>query len=195
MCASLRGERAGGSSNRIVVPPRYAPPVTFETDEARFWALLEAAWAGVGPEANEARAALAKRDPEEEAFDTAAELEEHLEAVLQSLHRATEDFSAEELTALDRVVERKLYDIDRQDVHEVTDGSDDGFLYARGFIVALGREFYEAVARDPRVAVPDAECEALCYFFAHLHADRFGGFPGTGSGISRETATNAAGWA
>ncbi|MEV0677663.1 DUF4240 domain-containing protein [Actinosynnema sp. NPDC050436] len=169
--------------------------MTSETDEARFWALLEDAWAGVGPEANGARAALAKRAPEEDAFDAAAELEEHLDAVLTALRRATEGLSSEELTALDRVVERKLHDIDRQDVHEVTDGSDDGFLYARGFIVALGREFYEAVSRDPRVAVPDAECEALCYFFAHLHADLYGGFPGTGSGISRETATNAAGWA
>ncbi|MBM7809587.1 DUF4240 domain-containing protein [Saccharothrix algeriensis] len=166
-----------------------------ENDEARFWALLENAWAGVGPEANEVRAALVKRDLDEEAFAEAAVLEEHLEAVLAALRRSCAELSGEELTALDRVVERKLHEIDRRDVHEVTDGSDDGFLYARGFIVGLGQEFYEAVARDPRVAVPDAECEALCYFFAHLHADRFGGFPGTGSGISRETATNAAGWA
>ncbi|MBB5954245.1 hypothetical protein FHS29_000815 [Saccharothrix tamanrassetensis] len=169
--------------------------MTFENDEARFWALLENAWAAVGPEANEVRAALAKRDLDEEAFDEAAVLEEHLDAVLASLRQACSELSSEELTALDRVVERKLHELDRQDVHEVTGGSDDGFLYARGFVLGLGREFYEAVSRDPRVAVADAECEALCYFFAHLHAERFGGFPGTGSGISRETATNAAGWA
>ncbi|WP_433272966.1 DUF4240 domain-containing protein [Actinosynnema sp. CS-041913] len=169
--------------------------MTSVNDEARFWALLENAWAGVGPEANEVRAALAKRDLDEEAFDEAAVLEEHLDRVLVSLRQTCATMSSEDLTALDRVVERKLHEIDRRDVHEVTDGSDDGFLYARGFIVALGQEFYEAVSRDPRVAVADAECEAMCYFFAHLHAERFGGFPGTGSGISRETATNAAGWA
>ncbi|MET8089612.1 hypothetical protein [Micromonospora sp. NPDC005220] len=52
-------------------------------------------------------------------------------------------------TNLDPVVERKLHDIDREDIHEVTDGSDDGFLYARGFIVALGRAYYEAVRTRP----------------------------------------------
>ncbi|WP_308258336.1 DUF4240 domain-containing protein [Saccharothrix obliqua] len=170
--------------------------MTFETDEARFWALLEDAWAGAGPEANGVRAALAKRVPEEDdGFAAVDELDDHLDAVLDALRTATEGLSSEELTALDAVVERKMHDIDRQDVHEVTDGSDDGFLYARGFIVVLGREFYTAVAADPRMAVQDAECERMPYFFAHLHADRFGGFPGTGSGISRETATNAAGWA
>ncbi len=42
--------------------------------------------------------------------------------------------------AFDRMLERKLplYNVDRQEIQEVTDGSDDGFLYARGFIVALG---------------------------------------------------------
>ncbi|MCE6998800.1 DUF4240 domain-containing protein [Saccharothrix sp. S26] len=163
-------------------------------EEARFWAMLEDAWAGLGPGPNEVRRALAKRDVSEEAFEEAAELEGHLDGVLRALARACEGLSAEELTALDRVVERKLYDIDRADVQEVTDGSDDGFLYARGFIVALGQEFYEAVTRDPRVAVVDAECEAFCYFFAHLHRVRFGVFPETGSGISRESVSNPAGW-
>jgi hypothetical protein len=65
----------------------------------------------------------------------------------------------DELTSLDRVLERKLYDIDRTDIQAVTDGSDDGFLYARGFIVAMGRDFYDAVVGDPQVAVLDAECE------------------------------------
>ncbi|QFZ21909.1 DUF4240 domain-containing protein [Saccharothrix syringae] len=163
-------------------------------DEARFWAMLDDAWAGRGPEVDGLRRALAGRDPAEEGFDEAAQLEEHLDRVLADLRAAAEDLSSQELTALDRVVERKLHEIDREDVHEVTDGSDDGFLYARGFVVALGREFYEAVARDPRVAVADAEAEGLCYLFAHLHADRFGDFPETGSGISRESGSNPAGW-
>ncbi|MFD0201479.1 MULTISPECIES: DUF4240 domain-containing protein [Saccharothrix] len=163
-------------------------------EEARFWAMLEDAWAGLGPGPNDVRRALAKRDVSLDAFEEAAELEEHLDAVLRALARACEALSAEELTALDRVAERKLYEIDRADVQEVTDGSDDGFLYARGFILALGQEFYEAVARDPRVAVVDAECEAFCYFFAHVHEARFGDYPETGSGISRQSVSNPAGW-
>ena len=55
-----------------------------------------------------------------------------------------------ELTSLDRVLERKLYDIDRADVQAVTDGSEDGFLYARGFIVAMGRDFIPPDSLKPR---------------------------------------------
>ncbi|NUT48898.1 MAG: DUF4240 domain-containing protein [Saccharothrix sp.] len=163
-------------------------------EEARFWAMLDDAWAGLGPGPDGLRRALAKRDVSEDAFEEAAELEEHLPSVLRALAAASADLSAEELTALDRVAERKLYEIDRADVQEVTDGSDDGFLYARGFILALGREFYEAVARDPQVAVVDAECEEFCYFFARVHEARFGDYPETGSGISRESVSNPAGW-
>lgn len=164
-------------------------------EEARFWALLEDTWAAFGPEVDALRRALVEREPGQEAFEEAAQLEEHVDRLVESLREVAAGLSAEELTALDRVVERKLHDLDREDVHAVTDGSDDGFLYARGFVVALGRGFYEAVARDPRLAVPDAEAEAFCYLFAHAHADRFGGFPETGSGISRESFANPAGWA
>lgn len=159
-------------------------------EEARFWAMLEDAWAGLGPGPNEVRRALAKRDLSEDAFEEAAELEGHLDVVLRALARACEGLSSEELTALDRVAERKLYDLDRADLQEITEGSDDSFLYARGFVVALGQEFYEAVDRDPRVAVPDAWCEEFCYLFAELHEERFGDAPETGSGISRESGSN-----
>lgn len=65
---------------------------------------------------------------------------------------------------------------------------------ARGFTVAMGREFHTCVAGDPRMGAPWAECEGMCYFFAHLHHERFGAFPATGSGISRESGQNLAGW-
>jgi hypothetical protein len=157
--------------------------------EERFWGLLEAAWALAGPETNGARLALS-----EAPAGKSAEIDAALGGFLERLTASCVSFSSEELTALDRVLERKLYDIDREDIHEFTDGSDDGFLYARGFIVALGRRYYEAVAADPRLALLDAECEEMCYFFATLHRERFGVPPATGSGISRESASNPAGW-
>lgn len=161
-------------------------------DEARFWALIEAAWQRLGRKVNKARAALATRKPDPEVeYD---DVDEALDDFIEALSAECRELSATELTDLDRVLERKLYDIDRADIQEVTDGSDDGFLYARGFIVALGRDFYAAVLRDPRMALLDAECEEMCYFFAHLHDERFGDFPGTGSGISRESGANRAGW-
>lgn len=163
-------------------------------DEARLWALVEAAWAPLGVEVNQARHTLAHRTPSPDEEPHFSLVDEALEAFLGNLAVGGEDLSSEELTSLDRAVERLLYEIDRAAIQEVTDGSDDGFLYARGFIVALGRDFYTAVARDPQMAVLDAECEAMCYFFAHLHSEMFGDFPNTGSCISRESGSNRQGW-
>ncbi len=162
-------------------------------DEARFWALVESAWEPLGPEPRAIRRALAERDPAAGGVDIYA-IDASLPAFLDNLRTLGADLSSEELTALDRVMERKLYDVDRADIHAVTDGSDDGFLYCRGHLVALGREFYEAVRANPALAVPDGECESICYLFAHLHDKRFGGWPRTGSGISRESFSNTAGW-
>jgi len=62
-------------------------------------------------------------------------------------------------------------------------------------LLAPHREFCDAVTGDPEMAVPYAECEEMCYFFADLYRERFGEFPETGSGISRESCSNATGWA
>ncbi|MET7820528.1 DUF4240 domain-containing protein [Micromonospora zamorensis] len=173
-----------------------APPtMPTSADEARLWALIESAWAELGPEPLALRRALVERDPADDDDDGPSyAIGDWLDRFLDRLGHLSAELTGQELTDLDRVVERKLHDIDREDVHEVTDGSDDGFLYCRGFIVALGRGFYEAVRADPAMALPDAECESLCYFFAHLHNDRFGSWPETGSGISRESFGNPAGW-
>ena len=159
-------------------------------DEFRFWSLIESAWQRVGDEPSALRKALIERESDNDAYT----LHEYLDGFLDNLRALTEGLSSVELTDLDRVLERKLYDVDRADIQEVTDGSDDGFLYCRGFIVAMGQEFYEAVRADPTVAVLDAECESMCYFFAHLHNDRYGNWPETDSGISRESTSNQAAW-
>lgn len=161
-------------------------------DERDFWALIEAAWTAAGPDAHQARRVLAGREHGAEP-DTAI-VDGALGRFLAELASRCEGLSGENLTRLDRVLERKLYDIDREDVHEFTDGSDDGFLYARSFIVALGRDFYQAVAAEPALAIADAECEEMCYFFAQRYRERFDRFPDTASGISRESCANPAGW-
>jgi Protein of unknown function (DUF4240) len=175
------------------MPADDEPRLPSAEDEARFWALVEAAWAQCDAEANRMRRALAAGTPDPDA--DLSPVDRALPVFLGVLADQCRALPGGELASLDRVLERKLYDIDRADIQAVTDGSDDGFLYARGFIVAMGRDFYDAVAGDPQVAVLDAECEEMCYFFAHLYRDRFGEFPETGSGISRESCSNAAGWA
>ncbi|MGI5289772.1 hypothetical protein ACQEVF_41425 [Nonomuraea polychroma] len=162
--------------------------------EDRFWDMVEAAWAPLGEEVGRARQALTDRSADSGEDAAFAVVEHALEGFLDNLAVSSRDLRAEDLTDLDRVVERKLYDIDRADIHAVTDGSDDGFLYACGFIVAMGRDFYTGVLRNPELAVLDADCEEMCYFFAHLHQERYGTFPDTGSGISRESCSNSAGW-
>ncbi|MGW5751776.1 hypothetical protein [Nocardia rhamnosiphila] len=159
-------------------------------EESRFWELVDTAWAEVGAEPDALRKSLIARTGDDDAYA----LDPHLRVFLARLRDLAEGLSSAQLTALDRVAERKLHEVDRADIQEVTDGSDDGFLYCRGFIVAMGRDFHRAVLADPSVAVLDAECESFCYFFAHLHHERFGCFPETGSGISRESGRNRAGW-
>lgn len=163
------------------------------TDEDRFWDLIESAWDALGPEPAAIRQRLLHRGPDHDETDLYA-LEPWLEPFLDRLRTLSEGLTSEELTDLDRVLERKLYEVDREDIHEVTDGSDDGFLYARGFIVAAGREFHQAVLADPGVAILDADCEEMCYFFDRLHHERFGEYTQTGSGICRESSSNMAGW-
>src|SRR5262245_5691682 len=158
-------------------------------DENRFWSMIEAAWTAVGGQ-DESRKQLAEgRDSENIAYS----LDEPLGSFIAALTKQLAELPAAQLLAFDRILERKLYDIDRADIHERTDGSDDGFLYCRGFIVALGRAYYEAVLANPDRAVMDAECEEMCYLSSHLYHERFGKVPP--SGISRETRSNSAGWA
>jgi hypothetical protein len=170
-------------------------PAMIVDAEARFWDLVESAWAACGPEPARIRRALVERDPAADGDnDVIHMLEGWTDQFLARLGELSADLSSAELTDLDRVVERKLYDIDRQEIQQQTDGSEDGFLYCRGFIVAAGRAFYQAVDANPAMAVIDAECETMCYFFAELHLKRFGTRPDTGSGISRESCSNSAGW-
>ncbi len=157
-------------------------------DDSRFWSLIESAWQASGSKVK-ARQKLAEGKLSEE---KAEELVEALEEVIPALREHLARLSAEELLAFDRILERKLYAIDRAEVQEHTDGSDDGFLYARGFIVAAGKGYFDAVNADPAVALMDLECEDMCYLSWHLYREKFGEVPG--SDISRESCSNKAGW-
>jgi hypothetical protein len=150
--------------------------------------MIEAAWNAADGHVG-ARQALAEgRDAKNHAYS----LDDALRPFIAALRKQLTDLPAEELLAFDCILERKLYDFDRADIHERTDGSDDGFLYCRGFIVALGRRYYEAVRDNPNLAVVDASCEQMCYVSWQMYHERFGEMPP--SGISRETCSNFAGW-
>jgi hypothetical protein len=156
--------------------------------DKEFWALIEFAWQAVGGKVKD-RQKLAQGKLSDEKAEALVEV---LDEVITALSAQLDQLDAEELLAFDRILERKLHDIDRSDVQEYTDGSDDGFLYARGFIVAAGKGYYDAVNANPEIAISDLECEEMCYLSWHLYRDKFGEMPP--SGISRETGSNEAGW-
>lgn len=158
-------------------------------DENRFWAMIEAAWSEAGGKSKSRQRLAEGKLSEDRTFALQEMLEEE---VVPALLDQLDTLPAEELLGFDRILERKLYDIDRADIQERTDGSDDGFLYCRGFIVGIGRLYYEAVLADPDRAVTDAECEEMCYLSWHMYREKFGEMPP--SGISRESCSNSAGW-
>lgn len=157
-------------------------------DDEQFWSLIESAWRSVGGKASERQKLLEGKLSEQKAEG----LVEAMEELVQSLRRLLDQLPAEELLAFDRILERKLYEIDRGEIQEHTDGSDDGFLYARGFIVAAGKLYYDAVNAHPATALMDMECEEMCYLPWRLYRTKFGEAPP--SGISRESCSNKAAW-
>jgi Protein of unknown function (DUF4240) len=157
-------------------------------DEIQFWSMIESAWNSAGGRA-QVRERLFENDLSE---DEADELPKVLKVVIPSLREGLDRLSAEELLAFDRILERKLFEIDRAEIQEHTDGSDDGFLYARGFIIAAGRGYFDAVNADPSRAMMNLECGSICYLPYHLYKGKFGEMPQ--SEISRESCSNKAGW-
>ncbi|NOU28990.1 MAG: DUF4240 domain-containing protein [Polyangiaceae bacterium] len=176
-------KKAAPPAKKKAAPPakKKAAPAVASAD---LWQLIEDAWNETAPELDAARKA-----PTE---DNLEDLGEAAEEMLSALRAKFERLDQASLLAVDRTLERALYQIDRQEVQEVTDGSDDGFLYARGFIVAMGKRFYDAVDKNPSKAVCDAELEEMCYLPLHVYEKKFGELPR--SGISRESCSNAAGW-
>lgn len=157
-------------------------------DEAQFWHLIEESWKAVGGRTKE-RQKLANGKLSEA---QAEQLLDDLDEVVASLEAILEGLPAVDLQLFDQILERKLYDIDRQEIQECTDGSDDGFLYARGFIVAAGKQYYDAVNGQPDISMTDVECEQICYLPMHIYERKFGKMPA--SGISRESCSNTDAW-
>jgi hypothetical protein len=70
-------------------------------------------------------------------------------------------------------MEEKLFRLDREEIHQHTDGSDDGFLYCRGFIVGMGEGYYNLVSTTPARATADAEAESIPFVGYRVYKERF----------------------
>jgi hypothetical protein len=98
---------------------------------------------------------------------------------IEPLQAALNMKSESELFRFEEALSQKLYAIDGERFAQNagdSGGSDDGFLYARCFVVAKGREFYEAVKSDPTRMPKSIEqwCEPLLYPHRAAWADQTG---------------------
>ncbi|GMK59748.1 hypothetical protein CspeluHIS016_0803540 [Cutaneotrichosporon spelunceum] len=157
-----------------------------------FWDTIERAWSTIDD--GGVRARLLSENAQERTAAAETLINNHTQSMQEALRAILREYNAPQLAAWDAHCERALYVLDREDVHEALDGSDDGFLYTRGFVVAAGRKHYEAVFAEPlKWGIMDAEEESMCYFACHLYNDLFGDWPPK-TGISRESFSNKEGW-
>lgn len=93
---------------------------------------------------------------------------------LKSLLKA---LTREEILAFDLRLDEAMFQLDRRDIHDITDGSDDGFEYVRLWIISRGRAYYESVLRDPKNAphfADEEENEAFSYAALEAYEETFG---------------------
>lgn len=114
-----------------------------------------------------------------------------------ALRRILARCSTEEMNAFDALLDEPLYQLDREDIHEVTDGSDDGFEYVRLWIVSQGHSYFEFVLKDPKhaphYADEEQEHEAFGSAARKAYEEKFGEhMPFRHS--KRASGTNPAGW-
>jgi hypothetical protein len=139
-------------------------------NEQKFWELIELSWKSL-PLLDELRQEALKTNQadlfEGLSFGLDDEVAEAIEERLQELPR-------EDLAGFNHLMEEKLFRLDREEIHRHTDGSDDGFLYCRGFIVGMGERYYNLVLANPSKATTDAEAASIPFVGYGVYEDRFG---------------------
>jgi hypothetical protein len=138
--------------------------------EQHFWELIETSWA-VSPELNESRSKALQTNNEEDLEKLSVQLGD---TILENYRQKLFLLDQENLTKYIHILEEKLYKIDREEIHEYTDGSDDGFLYCRCFIIGMGKEYYKMVDKNPAKATPDLEAEDFGFLAYKVYQEKFG---------------------
>ncbi len=134
-----------------------------------FWELIESAW-------SEHPALLKKRDKaiaDGNRKALVALADDIEDTILDDYQDSLYELERDELTAFIQHLEERLYNIDREAIMDAAGSSEEGFVYARCYIVAMGRRYYGLVEGDPSKAVPDAEAEGFGFTAYSIYADRF----------------------
>lgn len=125
-------------------------------EENNFWELIDDVWKESGK--NE----ISLKAVEENNEDTLRELMEFIETDLISYYQI-ELWKLEKQKFISYIhkLEEKLYQIDRQEIHEYIGGLDDSFLYGRCFILAMGKEYFDIIDNNPTKAKYNLEAEGF----------------------------------
>lgn len=157
---------------------------------SQFWKIIEASW-GDSPKLFKKRAQVLKSNDEE----TLVELSEELsETVLRNYNKRLHLLNKDDLTAFIHILEERLYNLDREEIHMYTDGSDDGFLYCRCFILGMGEQYYTMIDTNPEMATMDIEAEAFGFAAYGVYHEKFGDEFDRYHVHSIESGSNSNGW-
>lgn len=159
-------------------------------NEFKFWHIIEDAWAA-SPALLEMRNAVLKTNDAVLVEDLTGEV---YGSITNNIRDLLLELNKEELTAFNHIMEEKLFRIDREDIHQYTDGSDDGFLYCRCFIVGMGRAYYEMIEENPSKATCDAEAEIVGFIGYMVYLELFGEEFERNTVHCIETGSNTRGW-
>lgn len=158
--------------------------------EQRFWEIIELSWAD-SPKLEKKRAKALKSNDEEILEELSEELED---TILENYNKRLLALSKDDFTKFIHILEERLYNIDREKIQEYTDGSDDGFLYCRCFIVGMGQEYYNRIDKDPSNATMDLEAESFGFSAYQQYEEKFGEEFDRYSVHSIESCSNKNGW-
>lgn len=158
--------------------------------EKEFWEIIELSWLD-SPKLHKKRAKALKTNDEE----LLEELSEELwGTILENYNKRLFQYSKKDLTEFIHILEERLYNIDRKEIHEFTDGSDDGFLYCRCFILAMGEEYYNMIDKKPSKSTFDLEAETFGFSAYQVYEKKFGEEFDRYSMHSIESCSNNNGW-
>jgi hypothetical protein len=121
------------------------------------------------------------------------------EAALRPLLEALSNETEDDIRAFEDQLARALYRLDGKKLANEageSGGSDDGFLYARCWVVAQGRERYQAVIADPSrmPKTVDEWFEPLLYVAAEAWQEKTGEEWDHEPAVSWETGSNGEAW-
>jgi hypothetical protein len=158
--------------------------------EQTCWDIIEMSWAA-SPELNEKRKAALESNNEELLEELSGELSD---TILENYRKQLVALSKDDLTTFIHMLEERLFNIDREEIQEHTDGSDDGFLYCRCFILGMGQTYYNMIDKEPSKATYDLEAELFGFLAYEVYEDNFGEEFDRYSIHCIESCSNEAGW-